>query len=63
MATRKRRPTHKMEVKRQTELSFPVDQKQIRAIQNCLKKGELKITVSTVDLEKGGKFKGAYIYD
>ena len=59
----KKKPTHKMLVEHQTQLSFPIDTKHAKAIQQCLKNGELKITVSRVDLERGGRFKGAYLYD
>lgn len=43
-------------------LNMPLDAKKIKAIQRCIAKGELKITVSKVDL-KAGKIGEAWLYD
>jgi hypothetical protein len=43
-------------------LNMPLDAKKIKAIQRCIEKGELKITVSKVDLA-AGKVGEAWLYD
>ena len=43
-------------------LRMPLDAKKVAAIQKCLKKGELKITVSRVDLASG-RIGDAWLYD
>jgi len=45
------------------KLSFPVGKEKIAAIQRCLSKGQLTITISKVELLKGGRAKNGYIYD
>jgi hypothetical protein len=44
------------------KLSMPLDEKKIAAIQKCLKKGQLTITVSKVDLG-AGRIGDAWLYD
>jgi len=43
-------------------LNMPLDTKKIKAIQKCLEKGKLTITVSKVDLA-AGKVGESWIYD
>ena len=43
-------------------LDMPLDAKKIQAIQRCIKKGNLKITVKKVDLARG-RLGDAWIYD
>ena len=43
-------------------LTMPITAAKAAAIKRCLENGELKITVSKVDL-KSGKIADAYIYD
>jgi hypothetical protein len=43
-------------------LDLPLDAAKIKAIQKCVAKGSLKITLTKVDLA-GGKLAGGYIYD
>lgn len=42
--------------------SPPLDAKKVKEIQSCLKKGQLKIQMSHVDLGEG-KLGGAWLYD
>jgi len=46
----------------QMSLSMPLDASKIKAIQRCIAKGQLTITVSKVDLA-AGKIGEAWIYD
>ncbi len=46
----------------QLKLNMPLDDKKIAAIQRCLKKGTLSITVSKVDLANG-RIGSAWLYD
>lgn len=43
-------------------LNMPLDAKKIKAIQKCLDKGTLNITVSKLDLA-AGRLAGAWLYD
>ena len=43
-------------------LNMPLDAKRVSAIQRCLEKGELRITVSKVDLA-AGRIGDGWIYD
>jgi anti-sigma28 factor (negative regulator of flagellin synthesis) len=43
-------------------LSMPLDKKKIAAIQRCIEKGTLNVTLSKVDLA-GGKLGSGWIYD
>jgi hypothetical protein len=43
-------------------LRMPLDDKKVAAIQKCLKKGELRITVSRVNLASG-RIGDAWLYD
>ncbi len=43
-------------------LRMPLDAKKVAAIQRCLKKGELKITVGRVDLASG-RIGDGWLYD
>jgi len=43
-------------------LSMPLDPKRIKAIQRCIAKGTLKITISKVDLATG-RIGDGWIYD
>ncbi len=43
-------------------LTMPLDAKKIKAIQRCIEKGQLTITVSKVDLA-AGKIGEAWLYD
>jgi len=43
-------------------LNMPLDAKKIKAIRGCLERGELKITISKVDLG-AGKLGEAWLYD
>jgi anti-sigma28 factor (negative regulator of flagellin synthesis) len=63
MAKRKKAPSIAVEggIPKLT-LNMPLDAKKVKAIQRCIAKGELKITVSKVDL-KAGKFGEAWLYD
>jgi hypothetical protein len=44
------------------ELDLPVDDEKMRQIQECLKNGKLKITVSTRSIA-GSRSAGPYLYD
>jgi len=44
------------------KLDMPLDAKKIKAIQRCIQKGRLTITVSRVDLG-AGRLGEAYLYD
>jgi anti-sigma28 factor (negative regulator of flagellin synthesis) len=43
-------------------LNMPLDAKKVKAIQKCIEKGSLTITVSKVDLA-AGRIGAAWIYD
>lgn len=43
-------------------LNMPLDNKKIKAIQKCIEKGTLTITVSKVDLA-AGRIGSAWLYD
>jgi anti-sigma28 factor (negative regulator of flagellin synthesis) len=43
-------------------LDMPLDARKIKAIQKCIEKGSLKITVSKVDLA-AGRIGDAWLYD
>jgi anti-sigma28 factor (negative regulator of flagellin synthesis) len=43
-------------------LDFPLDEKKVAAIQRCIAKGKLTVTVSRVDLA-GGRLGEAWLYD
>jgi hypothetical protein len=43
-------------------LTMPLDARKIKAIQKCLEKGQLTITVSKVDLASG-RIGDAWLYD
>jgi anti-sigma28 factor (negative regulator of flagellin synthesis) len=43
-------------------LSMPLDAKKIAAIQRCIEKGTLTVSLSKVDLT-GGKLGGPWLYD
>jgi hypothetical protein len=44
------------------KLDFKLDKSKVEAIQNCLKKGKLTITVSKIDA-LGGRNANSYLYD
>jgi hypothetical protein len=44
------------------KLEFKLDKNKIDAIQSCLKKGKLTITVSKIDA-LGGRSSNSYLYD
>ncbi len=44
------------------QLSMPLDAKKIAAIQRCIAKGTLTVSLSKVDLT-GGKLGGPWLYD
>ncbi len=44
-------------------MTLGLDAEKIEAIQRCLKKGKLTITVTTAGAVKGGRARTAYIYD
>ena len=44
------------------KLDFPLDAKKVAAIQRCIAKGTLSVTVSRVDLA-GGRLGEAWLYD
>lgn len=44
------------------KLDFKLDKNKVEAIQNCLKKGKLTITVSKIDA-LGGRNANSYLYD
>lgn len=44
------------------QLSMPLDAKKIAAIQRCIEKGTLKVTLNKVDLG-GGRLGGPWLYD
>ncbi len=44
------------------QLNMPLDAKKIAAIQRCIAKGTLTVSLSKVDLT-GGKFGGPWLYD
>ena len=44
------------------ELNMPLDAKKIAAIQRCIEKGTLTVSLSKVDLT-GGKLAGPWLYD
>ena len=44
------------------KMSMPLDEKRIAAIQRCIQKGTLTVTLSKVDLA-GGKLGGPWLYD
>lgn len=44
------------------QLSMPLDAKKIAAIQRCIEKGTLTVSLSKVDLT-GGKLGGPWLYD
>jgi len=44
------------------KLQMPLDEKKIRALQRCIKKGTLSITISRVDLA-AGRIADAWLYD
>lgn len=43
-------------------INMPLDAKKVRAIQKCIEKGELKITVNKVDLVTG-RLGDGWLYD
>jgi hypothetical protein len=43
-------------------LSMPLDAKKVKAIQRCIQKGTLRITVSKVDLA-AGRLGASWLYD
>lgn len=45
------------------KLAFPVSKAKLAAIQRCLAKGQLTITISQTSLSKRGRAAGGYIYD
>jgi len=44
-------------------LSMPLDEAKTKAIQRCIQKGTLKITISKVDLSAGPLGGEAWLYD
>jgi hypothetical protein len=52
-----------VEVSRTTRLHFDVDDERIEAIRACLDKGRLSISITDVDLTRGGRFENGYQYD
>ena len=44
------------------ELDMPLDEKRIKAIQKCLEKGRLRVTVNKVDLATG-RLGDGWLYD
>jgi hypothetical protein len=46
----------------QLTLNMPLDARKIKAIQRCIEKGNLRITVSKVDLA-AGRIGDAWLYD
>jgi hypothetical protein len=53
-----------MEITRNTELNFDLDDEKIAAIKSCLEKGRLTITFSNGDLSQSvGRLGDPYLYD
>ncbi len=50
-------------VKKLTQLELQVDDAKKAAIQECLKKGKLVITLEQIHLDEAGRADAAYIYD
>jgi len=67
MATKKTKTTLPSSIEFQgtiprLSLTMPIDAKKAKAIQSCIEKGQLKITVNKVDL-KTGRIGDAWLYD
>jgi hypothetical protein len=45
------------------KMTLAVDPQKLEAIQRCLKKGKLTITMSTADILKAGRAENGYLYD
>ncbi len=45
------------------KLALPVSKEKVAAIQRCLAKGQLTITISQTSVAKGARAAGGYIYD
>lgn len=59
---RKAKPTVKVEGPSKLTLDMPLDAKKIKAIQRCVEKGTLKITINKIDLSTG-KLGDSWLYD
>jgi hypothetical protein len=60
--SRKKEPSIEFSAIPKLTLNMPLDEKKIVAIQRCIANGELKLTISKVDL-KAGKIAEAWLYD
>jgi len=60
---RKSRATKRSGSSQDIRLSFTLDKDKIEAIQQCLKKGKLTITVSSIAALQAGRARAPYIYD
>ncbi len=58
-----KKPSVKLEGISKLTLTMPIDETKARAIQRCIDKGTLKITVSKVDLGAGLLGEEAWLYD
>ena len=61
-AARKAKPSVKVQGPSKLTLDMPLDAKKIKAIQRCVEKGTLKITINKIDLSTG-KLGDSWIYD
>lgn len=62
-ADRKKSPTIKLKgTLPKLTLNMPLDARKVKAIQKCIEKGTLSITVSKVDLA-AGRIGDAWLYD
>jgi hypothetical protein len=52
-----------VEVSRTTQLHFDIDDAKAEAIRGCLAKGRLSISITDIDLSRGGRFENGYQYD
>ena len=59
---RKAKPTVKVQGPSKLTLDMPLDARKIKAIQRCIDKGTLKITMNKVDLSTG-KLGDGWLYD
>jgi hypothetical protein len=58
-----KKPSVQLEGISKITMTMPIDETKARAIQRCIEKGTLKITVSKVDLGKGILGGEAWLYD
>lgn len=59
---KKTKPTVRVEGPSKLTLEMPLDAKKIKAIQRCVAKGTLKITVNKIDLSTG-QLGDSWLYD